>query len=172
MWFHIVWCDVTVVLCHPAACVLFHPCAFLVENTAVSKLLRLRFLKLRQVLGFHSGINNLHFLLLYDIMLPVNWLVTFRETVWVLYPKEENFEDGSALWKYNHHFSSKILGNQWRGDVTTHFVVLMKRWDETVARITGKKYNEKLSPKYLKRRQHLEWIFLEEAILLIWILNK
>jgi hypothetical protein len=64
------WCwDVKVVLCHPAACVLFHRSACPVENTAVSKLLRLRFLHLRQVSGFHSGINNLHFLLFYDIML-------------------------------------------------------------------------------------------------------
>jgi hypothetical protein len=62
-------CDFKVVLCHPAACVLFHRSACPVENTAVSKLLILRFLQLRQVLGFHSCIHNLHFLLFYDITL-------------------------------------------------------------------------------------------------------
>jgi len=50
-----------------------------------------------QVLSFHSDINNLHFLLLYDIMLLGNWLVTFREKVGVLYSKDQNYEDGSAL---------------------------------------------------------------------------
>ena len=90
-------CDVKVVLCHPAACVLFHRSVCLVENTTVSELLRLRFKQFDQVLDFHSGINNLNFLLLYDIMLLRNWLVTFREKVGVLYSKDQNYEDGSAL---------------------------------------------------------------------------
>jgi len=138
MWFHIVWRDVTVVLCHPVACTLFHRCEFLVENTAVSKLLRLRFMKLRQVFCFHRSINNLHFLLLYDIMLMGNWIQTFREKVWVLYSTDQNYGDDSAFWKYNHNFSSKISGNQWRGDITTHLVVLMTGWDEAVARMKCK----------------------------------
>ena len=37
MYFHICCWDVTVVLCHPAACVMFHHGARFVENTAVSK---------------------------------------------------------------------------------------------------------------------------------------
>jgi len=38
MWCHILCWDVTVVLCRPASCVLFHCSACPVENTAVSKL--------------------------------------------------------------------------------------------------------------------------------------
>ena len=52
-----------------AACALFLRSACAVENTAVSKFLGIRFMQLNQVLGFHSGINNLHFILFYDITL-------------------------------------------------------------------------------------------------------
>jgi len=92
-----VCCDVKVVLCHPAACVLFHRSVCLVENTTVSELLRLRFKQFDQVLDFHSGINNLHFLLLYEVTLLGNWLQTFREKVGVLYSKGQNDEKSVAL---------------------------------------------------------------------------
>jgi hypothetical protein len=96
------WCDIgcfeiKVVLCHPVACVLFHRSACPVENTAVSKLLRPRFMQLHQVLGFHNGINNFHFLLLREITLLGNWLLTFREKVRVLFSKGRNDENDSAL---------------------------------------------------------------------------
>jgi hypothetical protein len=77
----------------------------------VSKLLRLRFMKLRKVLCFHSGTKNLQFLLLYDITLVGNWLLTFREKVGILFIKDQNDEDDSALRKHNHHFSSKSSEN-------------------------------------------------------------
>jgi hypothetical protein len=48
-------------------------------------------------LGFHSGINNLHVLMFYDITLLCNWLPTFREKVGVLFTKNQNDEDDSAL---------------------------------------------------------------------------
>ena len=65
-------------------------------------------MQLRKFLGFHSGINNLHFLLFYDITLLGNWLVTFREKVGVLYSKGQNDEKDSSLWKYNHFFHWKF----------------------------------------------------------------
>ena len=67
-------------------------------------------MQLRQVLDFHSGINNLNFLLLYDIMLLRNWLVTFREKVGVLYSKGQNDENDFALWQYNHPFFIENFG--------------------------------------------------------------
>ena len=54
-------------------------------------------MQLRKFLRFHSGINNLHFLLFYDITLLGNWLVTFREKVGVLYSKGQNDEKDSSL---------------------------------------------------------------------------
>ena len=96
------WCDIgcfeiKVVLCHHVACVLFHRSGCPVENTAVSMLLKIRLMQLLQVLGFHSGINNLHILLLYDITLLGNWLLKFREKVGILFSKGRNNEDDSAL---------------------------------------------------------------------------
>jgi hypothetical protein len=79
-----------------------------VENTAVSKQLILRLMVLRQVLGFHSGINNLHFLLLYDTTLLGNWLRTFREKVGLSFIKGQNEKDDSALSKYCHFFHQKF----------------------------------------------------------------
>jgi len=38
-------------------------------------------MQLRDYLGFHSGINNLTFLLLYESTLLGKWLQTFRQTV-------------------------------------------------------------------------------------------
>jgi hypothetical protein len=71
----------------PVACVLFHRSACRIENTTMSKLLRLRFVQLHQVSGFHNGINSLHYLLLYDITLLGNWLLTFREKVRAYFQK-------------------------------------------------------------------------------------
>ena len=44
-------------------------------------------MKLRECVGFHSGINNLTFLLLYEATLLGKWLQTFRQTVCVLFSK-------------------------------------------------------------------------------------
>ena len=46
-------------------------------------------MQLRDFLGFHSGINNLTIFLLYEAMLLGKWLQTFRQTVKVLFWKEE-----------------------------------------------------------------------------------
>jgi hypothetical protein len=97
MWFDILCCDVKAFLCHPAACALFHRSACPVENTAVSKYLSLRLMQLRQIFGFHSGINNLHFLLLYDTTLLGNWLRTFREEVGISFTKGQNEKDDSDI---------------------------------------------------------------------------
>jgi len=129
-------------LCHPAGCVLFHRSACPVENTAVSKLLRPRFMKLHQVLGFHSGIrvNNLHFLLLREVTFLGNWLQTFREKVGSYFQKAETtktillFEYTTNI--FHRKFRETII--QCRGVITTKFVVLRTRWDEAVARMTGK----------------------------------
>jgi len=44
-------------------------------------------MKLREFVGFHSGINNLTFLLLYEATLLGKWLQTFRQTVCVFFSK-------------------------------------------------------------------------------------
>jgi hypothetical protein len=49
----------------------------------------LRFMQLRYLLGSHSGINNLHFLLLYEGTLLGNWLQACRETVGVSFSKDQ-----------------------------------------------------------------------------------
>jgi hypothetical protein len=54
-------------------------------------------MQLRKVLGFRSGTNISYVLMLYDITLLDNWLLTFREKVGVLFTKGENDEDDSAL---------------------------------------------------------------------------
>ena len=97
MWFDTGCCEIELVLCQPAACILFHRSACRVENTTVSKLLRLRFMQLHQVSGFNSRINNIHFLVFCEVTLLRNWLQTFREKVWILYSKGQNDKDGSAL---------------------------------------------------------------------------
>jgi hypothetical protein len=38
-------------------------------------------MQLREFLGFHSGMNKLTFLLLYETTLLGKWLQTFRQTV-------------------------------------------------------------------------------------------
>ena len=165
MWFHIG--------CHPAACVLFHRSVFLVKNTTVSKLLS--YTKIHAVTpGFRFSQRykqpTISSVIWYYV--TVYWLLMFREKVGLLYSKGQNDEDDSALCKYNHHISSKISENQWRGDVTTHLVVLVTRWDEAVECMTGKNLNHKIFLEYLNGSHHLEWIFVEEPILLIWVLNK
>jgi len=42
-------------------------------------------MQLHEFLGFHSGINNLNFLLLYEATLLGKWLQTFRQTVRVAF---------------------------------------------------------------------------------------
>ena len=42
-------------------------------------------MQIREFLGFHSGINNLTFLLLYEATLLGKWLRTFRQMVMVLF---------------------------------------------------------------------------------------
>jgi SpoVK/Ycf46/Vps4 family AAA+-type ATPase len=44
-------------------------------------------MQLRDILGFHSGINNLTFLLLHEATLLGQWLQTFRQTVRVSFSK-------------------------------------------------------------------------------------
>jgi hypothetical protein len=44
-------------------------------------------MQLRKILSFYSGVNYLHFLLLYDIALLGNWLQTFREKVGLSFQK-------------------------------------------------------------------------------------
>ena len=73
-WFAIGCCEIKVVLFHPATCALFHRKAYPVVKTTVSKLLRLRFMQLHHVLGFHRGKNNLHFLQFCEVTLLGNCL--------------------------------------------------------------------------------------------------
>jgi len=47
-------------------------------------------MQLLEFLGFHSGINNLPFLLFYENMLLGNWLQTFREKLRVSFSKHQN----------------------------------------------------------------------------------
>jgi hypothetical protein len=47
-------------------------------------------MQLREALSFHSGINNLTFLLLYEATLMDKWLQTFRQTVRVSLSKGQN----------------------------------------------------------------------------------
>ena len=72
-------------------------------------------MQLNQVLGFHSGINNLHFILFYDITILL-------------------FEDSTKI--FRRKFREKIT--QWRGVVTTVLVVMLTRWDEVLAGMAGK----------------------------------
>jgi hypothetical protein len=44
-------------------------------------------MQLREFVGFHRGVNYLNILLLYEAMLLVKWLQTFRPTVRVLFSK-------------------------------------------------------------------------------------
>jgi len=44
-------------------------------------------MQLREFVGFHSGINNVTFLLLHEATLLDNWLQTFRQTVRVSFSK-------------------------------------------------------------------------------------
>jgi len=49
----------------------------------------LRFMQLRYLLGFHNGINNLYFLLLYEGTWMDNWLQVNRENVKVSFLKDQ-----------------------------------------------------------------------------------
>jgi len=51
----------------------------------LSKTLGLRLMQFRYFLGFHSSINYLPFLLLYEFRLLGNWLQSFREDVGVTF---------------------------------------------------------------------------------------
>ena len=53
-------------------------------------------MQLCEFLGFHTGINNLSFLLLLESTLVDNWLHTFQETVRVSFSQGQNMEDDSA----------------------------------------------------------------------------
>jgi hypothetical protein len=66
-------------------------------------------MQLREFVGYHSGISNLTFFLLYDVSLLGKWLQTFRQIV--SHFKRKEVEGYSALFRYNHHFSSKSAGN-------------------------------------------------------------
>jgi hypothetical protein len=44
-------------------------------------------MQLREFVGFHCGINNLNFLLLYEVTLLGKWIQTFRQTVRVSFSK-------------------------------------------------------------------------------------
>jgi hypothetical protein len=56
--------------------------------------------------------------------------------------------------KYNKncHWIFPETITQWRGCLTAHLVVLKKRWPESEARITVKKYANKLLPQYLQHK--------------------
>jgi len=45
-------------------------------------------MQLRYLLGFHRGINNPHFLLLYEGTWLVHWLQVYRENVGVSFSKD------------------------------------------------------------------------------------
>jgi len=53
-------------------------------------------MQLREFVGFHSGINNVSFLLLHETTLLGKWLQTFRQTVRVSLSKGQGQEDYSA----------------------------------------------------------------------------
>ena len=53
-------------------------------------------MQLGEFVGFHSGINNLTFLLLHEATLLGKWLQTFRQTVQISLSKVQSFEDYSA----------------------------------------------------------------------------
>jgi len=46
-------------------------------------------MQINVILGFHSGINNLTFLLLYETTLLGKWLRTFRQKVRVSFSKRQ-----------------------------------------------------------------------------------
>ena len=52
-------------------------------------------MQLRYLLGLHSGINKLPFLLLYEATMLGNWLQTFQEKVRVSFSKVQNVENDS-----------------------------------------------------------------------------
>jgi hypothetical protein len=91
-------------------------------------------MQLRQFVGYHSGTNNRTFLLLYEATSVGKWLQTVRGSL----SKGQRFEDYSALWRYNHHFSSKSAVNHYpmtRG--CKRLDVSRTRWATNVERITG-----------------------------------
>jgi hypothetical protein len=47
-------------------------------------------MRLRDFLGFQSGINKLRFLLLYEVTLLGSWLQSFREKERVSFSKRQN----------------------------------------------------------------------------------
>jgi hypothetical protein len=47
-------------------------------------------MQLCEVLGFHSGVNKLRFLLLYEVILLGNWLQSFGEKERVSFSKRQN----------------------------------------------------------------------------------
>jgi len=80
-------------------------------------------MQLREFVGFHSGINNLAFVLLYESTLLCKWLQTFRQIVRVSLSKGRRFEDYSVLCKYNKYFSSISARNHYtKTGVTKHTV--------------------------------------------------
>ena len=82
-------------------------------NTLYGVQLALRFMQLRELAGFHSGINNLIFLLLHEATLLGKWLQTFRQTVRVSLSKGQMFVDYSVRWRYNLDSSSKSAGKHY-----------------------------------------------------------
>jgi len=60
------------------------------------KKLDISFVQLCEILGIHSGINNLRFLLLDEALLLCKWLEIIRYTVLGLTLRKANFEGDSA----------------------------------------------------------------------------
>jgi len=107
----------------------------------LSKTLGLRFVHFRYFLGFHSSINNLPFLLLYEFRLLDNWLQTFREDVRIAFFKMSKWLSQFSSRRYNKNFHRHIreTTTQWRGCLTARLVVSKKRYWESVARVAVNK---------------------------------
>ena len=67
-------------------------------------------MQLSYILGFHSGINNLPFLLFLEVTLLGIFLKMFREKVTDSFSKRKYVEGDSASWRYNHDFSLRNSG--------------------------------------------------------------
>jgi hypothetical protein len=73
-------------------------------------------MQLREFLGFHSGINNRNFLLLYEATLLDKWLQTFRQTVRVSFSNGQTSKTILPVEYMTTFFLSKSSGNNLAND--------------------------------------------------------
>ena len=95
-------------------------------------------MQLRQFLCFHSGTNNITFLLLYEARLLGKWLQTFRQTVRVSFSKEQTSKTIPPTVDIRNIFQREVQKTKADKSLTailegrTPFGGNMHKWDDSI----------------------------------------